>query len=660
MLVLMVHNRLDMFEQSLDSMFCNTDFQFSEVLICNDGSNKGTTKEVFDYVYRHSGVQDVNLLHFGKNQGQGCILEFILNYATYKNPKYLFLLEQDYEWRKDWAEEAVAVLENCPSAIMVPAQSHKSYYEDQYKNGGRPAQMIEYFGEDPLPRDFMHKPFDLDIKNHHEFQIRDKIKIQAVSNTTTCNIINWHRFYKLRVDSSKKYNGEERFWKEVVRKACGIGMDTRAIVDDEIFSQGMCYFWYKTYEKQINKNKDFPILDICDYSIGNHLDEGGHHSAESYIGAGGAKGSVTRAGTEKWQQNNLLKNKEKNEYFVFRAPFNVVSGYGRLVEVVAENITKEDKEIYFTQLAQGLGDTFNKYKDYMIKTLPPSKFHCKELMISPMQVTDVGLESWNQLPEKKRTLFTMWECSALNSKCVTALNKMENIIVPNKWNVETLKSSGVKVPVYKVPLFVDTEIFKFKEKQQSEIFKIGIGNNDPRKNLENTLKIFLKAFPINKYKNVRLEVKSSKDVRLTDDRIKYISKSLTDNEMAEWYQSLDCFVSLASAEGWGMMQCESMACGTPVIAPVYGGLKEFMNEENSYPLKYTEVLADVSPWSVTAGGLWSKYDENDLIEKMKYCYNNQEELIAKGVIAAESVKKFTIQNMITKIKQVIDGGDFKY
>ena len=73
--------------------------------------------------------------------------------------------------------------------------------------------------------------------------------------------------------------------------------------------------------------------------------------------------------TEKWQQNNLLKNKEKNEYFVFRAPFNVVSGYGRLVEVVAENITKEDKEIYFTQLAQGLGDTFNKYKDYMNLTM---------------------------------------------------------------------------------------------------------------------------------------------------------------------------------------------------------------------------------------------------------------------------------------------------
>ena len=79
-----------------------------------------------------------------------------------------------------------------------------------------------------------------------------------------------------------------------------------------------------------------------------------------------------------------------------------------------------------------------------------------------------------------------------------------------------------------------------------------------------------------------------------------------------------------------------------------------MNEENSYPLKYTEVLADVTPWSITAGGLWSRYDENDLIEKMKHCYNNQEELIAKGTIASESVKKFTIQSMMAKIKKIME------
>ena len=61
----------------------------NQFCVCVDEDTKSAMpdkyKEVFDYVYRHSGVQDVNLLHFGKNQGQGCILEFILNYA--KNEK---------------------------------------------------------------------------------------------------------------------------------------------------------------------------------------------------------------------------------------------------------------------------------------------------------------------------------------------------------------------------------------------------------------------------------------------------------------------------------------------------------------------------------------------------------------------------------------------
>ena len=67
-------------------------------------------------------------MHFSRNQGQGCILEFILNYVTYKHPKYLFLLEQYYIWRKNWAEEAGAVVENSPRTIMVPGASHPDFY----------------------------------------------------------------------------------------------------------------------------------------------------------------------------------------------------------------------------------------------------------------------------------------------------------------------------------------------------------------------------------------------------------------------------------------------------------------------------------------------------------------------------------------------------
>ena len=124
--------------------------------------------------------------------------------------------------------------------------------------------------------------------------------------------------------------------------------------------------------------------------------------------------------------------------------------------------------------------------------------------------------------------------------------------------------------------------------------------------------------------------------------------------MAGWYASLDCFVSIASAEGWGLMQHEAMPCGTAVIAPLYAGLPEFMNQENCYPVKYKEILADVSPWDITAGGLWSKYDEDHLIESMRHCYYNRKEVHKRGKLAAEQVKKLTIKNTVNKIKEAME------
>ena len=681
MLVLMVHNRLDMFEQCLNSMFSNTNFQFSEILICNDGSNRGTTKRILDYVYEHSGIKDVNLMHFSRNQGQGCILEFILNYATYKNPKYLFLLEQDYIWRKNWAEEAVAVLQNSTGTIMVPATSHKGYYKESAKYKTWPKSILDHFGDDPLPRKLMFKPFDLKIKNNKELQIREKIKVQGVSNSTTCNIVDWRKFHKLRENSNKIFNGNERFWKEAIRKACGIGnsfVDNRSIVDDGILSQGICYFWYKTYADKINKEKDFPILDICDHSIGNHLDVGGHHSAESFnfgyaTDEDGNEFFADRASTPKWTENPPVALKNKPKAFVLRAPYSTSSGYETLITTITDELIKGDYDFYLEPVGPTKDKHLKKYKKYFEKTLPPEKFDCPELFICPMQVTDEGLRSWGYVPEKKRTLMTMWETSEINSQTAAEMSKMDKIIVPNHWNKRAIEKRVTQVPVHVVPLFADAEIFKYKEKKQSKVFMFGAGNSDPRKQLDKLISAFLKAFPSARYsadgkrvlvdgnleknEGVVLVLKGSagdEKRRFTDNRIKYITERLSTEEMADWYASLDCFVSIASAEGWGLMQHEAMACGTAVIAPLYAGLTEFMNQENCYPIKYKEVLADVSPWDITAGGLWSKYDEDHLIESMRHCYYNREEVHKRGKLAAEQVKKLTIKNTVNKIKEAME------
>ena len=119
-----------------------------------------------------------------------------------------------------------------------------------------------------------------------------------------------------------------------------------------------------------------------------------------------------------------------------------------------------------------------------------------------------------------------------------------------------------------------------------------------------------------------------------------------------WYDSLNVFVSGVSAEGWGFMQHESMACGRPVIAAKYAGLCEFMSENNSFCIDYKEVPS-TGYWE-NAGAKWSKFDEEHLIETMRYAYNNPNIVKKKGLLASQNVSKFSITNFIDNIYNIID------
>ena len=68
------------------------------------------------------------------------------------------------------------------------------------------------------------------------------------------------------------------------------------------------------------------------------------------------------------------------------------------------------------------------------------------------------------------------------------------------------------------------------------------------------------------------------------------------------------------------MQHEAMACGKPIIAVKYSGLAEFFDETVGIPLKYNIVPSEWS-WS-HSNGFWSKFDEDDMIDKLRWCYNN--------------------------------------
>jgi len=249
----------------------------------------------------------------------------------------------------------------------------------------------------------------------------------------------------------------------------------------------------------------------------------------------------------------------------------------------------------------------------------------------------------------------MWESTRINDVFIEQMNNMTAIIVPNQWNKENFEKQGCEVPIHIVNLFVDTGIFNYQAPVNKDRFVFGTANKDPRKRLEDVVRCFNKAFPDKKDVQLKIKIspKESYDKVFASNKIEICKESYTRHQLKSWYSNNDCFVSCVSAEGWGLMQHESMACGRPVIAAKYAGLSEFMTEDNSFCVNYKEVPAE-GFWKAP-GAKWSKYDEEHLIESMRFAYNNPSTVEAKGKRASEDAcrlnKEFFVRNLLDVISK---------
>jgi glycosyltransferase involved in cell wall biosynthesis len=291
LLILFCYNRPNILKQCIESMFNNTNHVFDEVLLINDGSQPEVTQSIMSFVLSNAAHPKTkfSLMHFGKNQGYSYAAEFAFNYAKWRNPKYLFFIEQDYIFRQGWAEEALAVLRASPKTVCISGYSNPDFFDVSKTEQMFPRIIKEDFGDDPCKREHMHTPFELETE-------AGKILVQGTSNSCGTCIINWQN---LMAFDGLTYGD---FWTRVIERACNMQPGgNRNNYGDGPFSHGISYFWYNHYlscEKfgvTVDFSKEFPWLDICDFSIGNHIN-GGEESINGKIVAEGQ----TFVGSPKW------------------------------------------------------------------------------------------------------------------------------------------------------------------------------------------------------------------------------------------------------------------------------------------------------------------------------------------------------------------------
>ena len=103
----------------------------------------------------------------------------------------------------------------------------------------------------------------------------------------------------------------------------------------------------------------------------------------------------------------------------------------------------------------------------------------------------------------------------------------------------------------------------------------------------------------------------------TDPRITLLEGYLTRQELWSLMASVDSFVSLHRAEGFGLGMAEAMACGKAVIATPWSGNADFTRAENALLVDYTlvELQRDLGPYR--RGQKWAEPDLASAAEAMR-------------------------------------------
>jgi glycosyltransferase involved in cell wall biosynthesis len=105
------------------------------------------------------------------------------------------------------------------------------------------------------------------------------------------------------------------------------------------------------------------------------------------------------------------------------------------------------------------------------------------------------------------------------------------------------------------------------------------------------------------------------------------------------YEQADVYVSLHRSEGFGLTLAESMRLGKPVIATDYSANRDYLNESNGFPVRYTlvELERDYGPYR--AGNVWAQPDIAHAAALMRQAAGDPEEARRRGLRAAADMER---------------------
>ena len=267
----------------------------------------------------------------------------------------------------------------------------------------------------------------------------------------------------------------------------------------------------------------------------------------------------------------------------------------------------------------------------------------------------------------RRMAVATFEAQNPPERWITKLNALEGILTPSKFNQQIF--SSVTVPNYYFPHCLDFTEYNLNVKPLYNFDKFTFlfsGTWQQRKGYEILLQAFYEEFNT---KEAILVIKTNDKIKAQSDvnrlfkkkldNIIFISDLLLDEQLPSFYKSFNCLVSPTLGEGFGLPGLQCLGVGVPVIITDYSGVKDYVNENNSYLLRvegfFSPAKNPLDSYYQFSNQQWPFVSVKQLKEKMRYVYENYNEAKEKVVIGHEEVSRKFNYEVIREMFKNLEG-----